>query len=398
MQNKELPLILRVTDTVKDISQSDWDRLFGTSCIESRDYHITLEESNLREFRLQYLLAKRGQQLVAIAPFFTNDFSFTTIIQGKLQKLILKLQKKISRFGKMKLLFVGFPTTEELYLGLSSEENIKDLMDVILKELSLIAKKSKVRSILFFNLTLQQNALAEYLREKDFVPMENFPNTRLRINANSLEEYMRTLSKNMRKGLKRKLRRSQEEVELKTEVIEELNGMGDEIYRLYLNNFKNSDVCFETLTPEFFHNICRNMPGKAKFLITRNRDKIVAFNLCLTQGETCIDKFIGFDDSVSRNYHLYYATFCHNVEWCIKMGFRNYQMGITDYHPKLRLGAKLIPLYIYAKSFNPIVNSMMKLLARFIEPRNFDPTLKNLSQKLTQNETGVVPSKSRSAV
>lgn len=125
------------------------------------------------------------------------------------------------------------------------------------------------------------------------------------------------------------------------------------------------------------------MPTIAKVFLTRDKDKIVAFNLCLVKGDTCIDKFIGFDSDVYRAYHLYYTTFCHNIDWCIKNGIRYYQMGITDYAPKLRLGAQLIPLFIYLRCANPILNLFTRLIARLIQPKNFDPTLKKLALRNT---------------
>jgi hypothetical protein len=120
------------------------------------------------------------------------------------------------------------------------------------------------------------------------------------------------------------------------------------------------------------------MPQVARYFITYDADKIVAFNLCLIKGDTFIDKFIGFDYAVAHKYHLYFTTFCHNLEFCIKNNIRFYQPGTTDYYPKLRLGAKLIPLYDYTSTFNPLFDAGFRLIAPFIQPKNLDPSLKNL--------------------
>jgi hypothetical protein len=53
-------------------------------------------------------------------------------------------------------------------------------------------------------------------------------------------------------------------------------------------------------------------------------------------------------------------------------------MGITDYHPKLRLGAKIIPLEVYFRLRNPLLNFFSPLAARIITPYNFDPDLKKI--------------------
>jgi len=366
------PLLFSITDTIKDIPKTDWEELFE-DVIEGYGYQKTLEEARLKEFSFGYLVGKRNNNFNAIFPFFIMDFYFETLIQGPLHCII----KRLRSFLGMRVLFLGSPTSEEFYLGISKEENLTWVLDKALEELLKICKKNKISGITFYNLSEKNTTLGKYLSEKGFFKMESLPGTLLKINADSLEGYINSLSKNTRKDLRKKLKRSSSEVKLTTEIREDVSDISQDIYKLYLNNFNGSDVHFEVLTLDFFKNICRNMPGVAKYFITRDREKIVSFNLCLTKGDLCIDKFVGFEPAVSHKYHLYYTTFCHNIDWCIKNGFRFYQPGATDYHPKLRLGAKLIPLFIYAKALNPVLNSFLKLIAKFIEPKNLDDDLRD---------------------
>ena len=380
MREKGSALEFSITGSIMDIPRAEWDRLFDQGLIEGYGYHKTVEDAQLKEFSLYYLLAKRNGRLSAIIPFFVNDFSFTTLIQGPAQKFIQSVQTRFPRFLRTKIMFLGFPTAEELYLGINNQEDTPALLKETLRYLYCFAKAQKVTTILFYNLTEKQRHLNRCLKRLGFVEMENFPNTVLTLGASSFDEYTERLSKNMRKDLLRKLKKSQG-LELHTETLDNADAVIDEIYPLYLNNFGGSEVHFELLTPEFFKMISVNMPGKVKFFITRLGHKIVAFNLCLVQKDTCIDKFIGFDARAAKEYHLYFTTFRHNIDWCIKHGVRSYQMGITDYHPKIRLGATLVPLYVYARFVNPVLNFIGKPLARFIQPKNFDPVLKNLKNR-----------------
>jgi len=378
MYKNEVGLEFYIVDKIKDIPEEDWNRLFGPDLIEGYGYHQALQESHLKEFSFYYLLAKRDNSLIAIIPFFTTNFSFTTIIQGNLQKFIFAAQKIFSRFLRIKILFVGNPTCEELYLGIAKNENLNEILEEALARLYRFCSGEKIGTILFYNLTQAHAAAAGYLGKRGFYKMVSFPNTNLEIKADSLEAYLNGLSKSTRKGLRRKLRDSSQEVALKTEVRDDISDIQDRIYELYLHNLMGGEVYFEILTPEFFRNICRNTKGVAKFFVTYAGDKIVAFNLVLINGQRMIDKFVGFDREVSYRYNLYYATFAHNIDYCIKNGLRFYQMGITDYEPKVRLGSKLIPLYVYARFLNPFLNLFSGLLIKFLEPKRFDSTLKNL--------------------
>jgi len=380
MQNTNQELIFSTTNTLRDIPEREWERLFPKDTIENYGYHKTLEESNLKEFSIFYLTAKRGNTLVAIIPFFTLDFSMTTLIRGPLQRIILFLRKLFKRFLMMRLIFVGSPTAEEFYAGISNEENKKDILSKALEKLYGISRAEKINTIIIYNLADKHNELREYLSSNGFSVMEDLPTTRLEIKEKSFEDYINNLGSSTRKDVKRKLRKSAELAKLETEVTDNIDKIIDDVYRLYMNNFNDSDIRFEILTPDFFRNICRNMPGVAKYFITRHEGKIVAFNLCFIKGDTCIDKFIGFDYSVALKYNLYYTTFAHNITWCIKNNIRFYQPGQGDYDAKIRLGAALIPLFIYIKSFNPILNLLMRPIIKIIEPQKFDPALKNLKK------------------
>lgn len=366
-------LTFSITHTLKDIPKAAWDALFGQNLIESYGYQKTLEEANLNEFSIGYLLAKRQEKLVAIIPFFTMNFSLDAMTNGLL------------RFLKIRILFLGSPTAEELYLGISESENLSYVLNEATKHLKEFCRKQKIKLIVFNNVAAKNTLLMESLTENNFIKMETLPTTLIEINASSLEDYIKQLKPNTRKDLNRKLKKSASLAQLKTQECKDIREIKDKIYALYMNNVTASEVHFETLTPEFFENICKNMPDTAKFFVTYDRDKIVAFNLCLMKEHLFIDKFIGFDSSVAHNYHLYFTTFCHNLDWCIKNGFKYYMPGTTDYYPKVRLGAKLIRLYVYVKALNPLLHTLIKLIAPLVEPRRLDPSLKDVDKLQNRN-------------
>jgi predicted N-acyltransferase len=380
MEKENSPLNITITADIADIPKEKWDELFGPDTIESYGYHKALQESELKEFSIYYLLAKHNNALVAIIPFFVMDFSFTTLIRGPLQGLIIFFRKFFPRFLKMKLLFLGAPTTEYLYLGISQSQNLKKVLDRALIELKKLCKEQSIEAIIAYNLTPQHKELTQYFEKEGFSRMENFPNARIEIAAASVEDYINTLGKSTRKDIRRKLRKASSMAKLNTDIYENIESVKEETYKLYMNNFNESDIHFEILTPQFFTNLCRNMQGNIKCFITRDGEKIVAFNLCMVKGDFCIDKFLGLDYNVAHKYSLYYTTFFHNIDWCIKNGIRFYQPGQGDYDAKIRLGATLIPLYIYIKTSNPLLKISLKGIIKLSEPRNFDPALRNLEK------------------
>lgn len=374
MKDIRPPLTVSIVSSIQDIPRQDWDRLFGRVLIEGYDYQKSLEDAGMNDFSFGYVTGSRDNEIKIIIPFFVVNFSFETIIGPPFHKLAHTFRKLM----QMKVLFLGTPTTERFYLGISKDIDLKEAINKILPKIHDFCKQARIKAMLFYNLSKNDKPLAEHLARKKFIEMESLPSTIIKIDAGSLDEYINSLSSNMRKDIKKKLRRSEGKVSLRTETRNNVDDIYGEIYKLYMNNFSDSDVHFEVLSPRFFRDICHNMPDTAKYFITYAGEKIVAFNLCLVKGDLCLDKFIGFDLNVAHDYHLYFTTFCYNIDWCIRNGIRFYQPGVTDYHPKIRLGAKLIPLYIYARSFNPLLNIFVRMSARFIQPRNLDSSLKDI--------------------
>ena len=368
-----MPLNFSIINAISDIPEHVWNGLFG-NIIEDYGYHKTLQESESKDCSIKYLLGKRTDKILVIVPFFIMNFSFETVIGPPLHIIAHKIRK----FLQIKVMFIGSPTTERFHLAIDNNEELKDVLDKAIAYLDKFARKEKLAGILFYNISEKNKLLAGYLAKQGFFEMESLPSTIIKINADSLESYINSLSSNMRKDLKRKLRRSQERVSLRTEIRDNIDGIEEEIYELYMHNFSDSDVHFEILSPRFFTDICKNMPNIAKYFITYDKDKIVAFDLCFVKNGLFLDKYIGFDQRRAKEYHLYFTTFCYNLDWCIKNGLRYYQPGATDYYPKIRLGAKLIPLYIYAKAFNPLLNTLLKIFKKYIEPKNLDSSLKNI--------------------
>lgn len=378
MQEENAPLSFSIVNTIKDIPEKEWAELFDSDIIEGYGYHKTIEESRLKEFTLRYLIGRRAKTAVSIMPFFLLSFSFEQLISPFLKGIVRTIQKVFPRFLIFRLIFLGAPATEEFYMGAGSNENIGPLIDGAWEKLKEYGKDRGVLAVVFNNLSRKNRALIDHLEKRGFIKMETLPNTRITLNASSVEEYILSLSKNTRKDLKRKLRRSRERAQLKIEARDAIAGISEQAYALYRHNLNNATVGFEILTPEFFLNISKNMPGCVKFFITYAKNKIVAFNLCLIKGDTCIDKYVGFDPEVAYDYYLYFVTFFHNIQWCLENKIRYYQMGVSDYFPKVRLGAKLIPLDIYSKGFNPFLNLLFRCIAPFIQPKNMDPSLKKV--------------------
>jgi predicted N-acyltransferase len=353
-------------DTISTIKKEDWNAFFG-NCPEGYWFYETLEQSGLSEFSFHYLLAYRQQRLAAILPFFTADFSADSVLEPGMRKLLRSMRVVAPRFLVFKTLFCGSPFGEQGLIGVSPDESDRQgLLQALAGELQHFARLQGLSLIIFKDFPGSDTALLDLLRGQGFFKTDSFPSAIIDLPYTTFDGYLASLGNGTRKDLRRKLKKARDSGALTTKVVESVEDSIDDIYRLYLNTYNAGATKFEKLTKEFFWKAAEKAGPGCRYFLYYINGALAAFNLCFLHDDLLIDKFIGFDYDVSRQYSLYFVSWCVNVQWCIDNGIKRYQVGQTDYDPKTYLGCGLVPLYAYVRHTSGIVNRFLRVLAKFL--------------------------------
>lgn len=359
----------KILDSISLIPRKDWDDIFG-DIPEGYMFFKTLEESKLSEFSFYYLVLYQDRSPLLIAPLFTGDFPLDIVIEGPLNKVIQCLRKVFPRFLIMKTLFCGSPFGERGIMGIKKDApDEKALLRTVTTALEEFGRENKIPLTMFKDFPESDIRLLRELTKAGFFQLESFPSVIIEIGVNSIEEYFQSLSYATRKNLRRKIKKAHAQGEVKIEIRDSVEDILEEVYGLYLNTYSAGRIRFEKLTREFFLRTACNLAPQAKFVLYYAEGRLAAFNLCFQYRDLLIDKFIGFDYETARKYNLYFLSWCFNVEHCIKESIRYYQTGQTDYEPKIKLGGKLIPLFVYLKHRNLLLTFVFRQLSKIVATR-----------------------------
>ncbi len=379
-RHKRLALKTKVARQIKDISPDDWNSVFP-NVLESYDFFKTLDESNLGQFSLYYLMVYNRKTPVAATTCFSMSYSLDTSISGPLRRITNAIKRRMPNVFSLKVLVCGMP------IGPGRVGIVGDtatVMRVITRRMEQIAKKNKTSIIAFKDFDHAHTKLLDPLQKIGFSKFDSLPSTELNIWFKDFDEYLKTLSSANRYDLRRKFRRVDNHVAIELEVADALeNDTMQDVYRLYLAIVAKHEMGFELLPIEFFKNIAKNMPRRTKFFLWRIEGKLVAFLLCLVSEDLLIDYYVGLDYSVAYKYHLYFIKFRDILNWCIKNKISKYEMGITGYEPKRRLGFDFVPLYLYIKLRNRMLRPIFNLICQFLKFENFDPSLREAKKRKT---------------
>ena len=365
-RHKRTTLKTRVIRSVRDIGRDEWNGVYP-SVLESYDFYGTLEESGIEQFRLFYVLAYERRTLVGVAPCFIMSYSLDTSINGPLRRLSNAVRRLSPNLFSLKTLVCGMPMGQGRIGAIHDPGKV---MKAVLRRMEQVARKERAAIIAFKDFPREYTPMLDPLQHEGFSKFDGLPTNEMNVWFRDFEEYLGTLSAASRYDLRRKFRKVDGQVKFHLEIVDALDDRTlHEVYRLYLEIVDRHDMGFEMLPPAFFRNVAKNMPGRTKYFLWKLDGKLAAFLLCLVSDEMLIDYYVGLDYSVAHKYHLYFVKFRDVLNWCIKHGIKRYEMGITGYEPKRRLGFEFIPLYLYVKLRNRAFRPVFKAVCQFLKFR-----------------------------
>ena len=373
-----LQLKVKIANKIEELPQEEWDSFFP-GVIENHSFLKTLDESSFDQFSFRYILIYENNTPVGAAPCFIMDFPLDIAVNGPLKLFFSALKKALPKVISPKIVICGFPMGIGR-IGITAQDP-GQVMEAIYEGLEKIAAENKAALIFFKDFGKSYENLFKPFLAKGFSKLEGFPTTEMNLHFKGFDDYLKTLSRVSRDGLKRNFKKIDAGIKID---LEEKNALEDEelsqVYGLYLQTYNKQELGFEKLTLDFFKNISRNMPQETRYFLWRIDGRIVAFALCLVKGEYFIDYYLGFDYALSNRYHLYFVRFRDLMSWCIRHGIKKYEMGATSYEAKRRLGFNFVRLYFYVKHRNRLINRLLIPLIPFIKPENFDPVFKQMKK------------------
>jgi predicted N-acyltransferase len=357
---------------------SHWQRAFQGHRKDYRFYGL-VEDTILQGFEYRYFAIKDKHGAVqAIQPFFILDQDVLAGVGLWVSKIVAHLRRVWPRLLKMRTLMVGCVVGEGC---LDGQESSYHSTAVLLGSVLLThARDMKVSLIVFKEFPARYRDQLECLRSYGFSRVPSLPMTKLNIDYPSFDAYMATaLNSATRRKLKRKFSAAAAAVAIELMVICDVTSIIDEIFPLYLQVYNRSKLHFEKLTPAFFCGLGRLMPEKVRFFIWRQDSRIIAFTMCMVQGDTIYTEYIGLDYSLALDLHLYHYAIRDMISWAISHGYTCLRSSGLNYDPKLHLRHLLDPTDLYVRHSSKIANFILKQFLPLMEPTRYDPILKKFS-------------------
>ena len=352
-------------DRAADIPASTWAQFFAPPR-EGLWWYRALEESGLEDqFSFRYLLLTQGLTTVGLVPAFPMDVPMRLVVPRALLPWVSALGHVFPWLRAQRTLFVGSPCAEEGWIGLASGIDVPAALRCIDVELRAEMRRQHASVRVWKDFGAEwDEALGSIAREVGMFRLVSFPGTTVAL-LGSREAYLQSLSGNQRHRFKKNIRRSKETIDLGVKVIRQPDDPTlDKLFALFWQTYEKATTRFERLNRRFFGIVAAE--PSTSFIVLRSPITLqpVAFMMCFELPGLLINKFIGIDYRMPREWMLYFRLWDAALDLAIDLGANAVQSGQTGYGPKINLGHELVPLTNYGAHSNalihwgPVINSV----------------------------------------
>jgi hypothetical protein len=355
-----------------------WDSAFaGTR--KHRRYYELVEDTIRQGFDYRYFVIRDASGDVrAIQPFFILEQDLLAGSRRETGAAIAAVRRLWPRFLKLRTLMVGCTAGEGHLDGdeMSRADNARLLACAIVAH----ARTLGAQMIVLKEFPAKYREPLRCFLGQGFSRVPSLPMTRLNIDYPSFADYMnRALNSATRRKLRKKFRIAAQAPPIEMSVVADVAPIIDDVYPLYLQVYERSKLHFEKLTREFFCGLGRLMPEIVRFFVWRQEARIVAFSLCMIEGDALFAEYVGLDYAVALKLHLYHYAVRDMISWAMAKGYKWLRSSPLNYDPKLHLRHVLDPIDLYVRHTAAVPNAVLKRILPLIEPTRFDLTLKKFA-------------------
>jgi uncharacterized protein len=360
-----------------DIDNAAWKRLFGAPK-QGLFWFKALEAGTGSQFAFWYGLIRRGATIVGIVPAFLFDVPLQLILPPRERKVLdLFARGPLRRARYMRTFFIGNVAGEEGAIGFDEQldrdvyTNIHDAATTKASELgaSMLVWKDFPES--------EGMALNRLDHARAVFRIPSYPGTIIPILQGGYAAFLAGQKASRRHKIKRKLALGEATVPTRTTVIDfPDSGELGALFKLFQQTYERGTTKFESLTPDFFHEIAAAEESIFIVLSDCATGRPVAFMLLLDLGQRIINQFVGIDYSLGRQAFLSFRLFAAAYDWAARQSASALCSGQTGYSSKLDLGHRLVPLWNYCHHANRLVNWALSRAASRIRWADLDTQLR----------------------
>ncbi len=373
---------IAVKDDIRSLAPF-WDELAKDDILLSSQYLEVLEKAPLEDIKYKYGVVLRDDQSVGIIYWQVKKFSLSQSlnIHSHSNNFIDKIFTSVKKWGaKMindNLLVVGNVSLTGDY-GYRFCDSVDDNLHAPLvhgasKAIIDLAKSYgiKIKTIMVKDFELADDRLSSKFQHAEYTPYSADPTMIVEIDPQwkSFDDYLSAMKSKARVRVRRAKKLGQSFV-VKTLSLDDLKQNSQTIYNLYLKIAAYSTFNLFTLHPDYFVMLKQSLGDAVEIFGVYLDGEFVAFYSTIRDGDQMHGHFLGYEQSLNKDYQLYLNMLYWLMEKAIDNNVQSLELSRTALEIKSSIGAEPHHLAVYTHAHNKLLNRMMKKVVPYFIPDN----------------------------
>jgi predicted N-acyltransferase len=358
-----------VHDSIYEIDPDEWNEIVGEGrAWQTHAALALLQDGGLDEYHARYLvLRSKDGRIAAHTTAYIIATDLMIFSQGMLKHLLDKTRRFLPNFLRPSILECGCPISAGNPICRRDGIAYADILAPLCDALEQTAAKEGIRFLLLRDFVEEDLPELSELAGHGFSRIPNLPTTQLAVKWRSFDEYVLGMRSRHRQKIRRGLRLAQRSG-LTACWTNEFAGMVDELARQWSNvNAHAKEYSRDRLTPEFFHNVNAAFGSRCRLLQILHGERMVAHALVACDGSLLRWILFGRENGEARD-GAYFLVIAKIIEFAIEQGLERIEMGLTTYSPKTDFGARMVPLWMFARARGVLPKALVPVLFRLLNP------------------------------
>lgn len=365
-----------------DCSQlpNTWDTLANHDIFLQSSYLKALEQSSPINMSWYFVGIFKDEHLAGIAIIqrvqlylkdmfrITSNSQWKAVVRSLLSKVLkgnILVVGNLMQTGQHGVYFDGNQLSQTAYI-----ETLLKALDAIKTSIKLVDNKT-VRVLLFKDY-FEDDAIhqsREQFKQKGFHQLNVQPNMLLKIPShwNHFDDYLNDLSAKYRTRYKRAVKKLGD-ISVKELELEDIHLHSKHLYDLYKNVSNNAPFNTFILHEHHFYQLKKELQSNFKVFGYFLNGNLVGFHTLILNNQQLETYFLGYDETHQHHNQLYLNMLYKMLHFGIDNRFETIIYARTAMEIKSSVGAKAIPMTMYLKHTNGLINSMLKWLFKVMNP------------------------------
>ncbi|MFW6364358.1 MAG: GNAT family N-acetyltransferase, partial [Spirochaeta sp.] len=228
------------------------------------------------------------------------------------------------------------------------------ILPMVDRELRCLAREEHTSLILIRDIRVHER--------RDFLPLHrlgyrivpNLTNAFLRITQSTFEQYLNDLTTKRRRAVNSHLKQFHSQG-CSIERIDDFAPLASAMVELWNNTAaRATEYQREQMNEAFFQQMSDRLGDRSFALVCRRNTVPIGFVVLLDAGDCLVSTYCGMDYRYNRSTSTYFVMFYESIRLAIQMRKEWLELGITNYTPKIELGALPEPLRMFVTATHPL--------------------------------------------